>query len=277
VREDHNLHLEDLAPLLTARTRLVACTVASHALGSIVDVAAVAKLAHSAGAEVVLDCVHYAPHALVDVQAFDCDYLVCSGYKIFGPHMGFLWGRFELLMRLPTFREDFIPDAPPGKIEAGTFIFENVAGMAAAVTYLETLGARHGGEDENVTPASRRNALAHAMSTIREYEIALSFEMLEVLRSAGAIIYGIDAPARLAERVPTFCFRLPHVAPAIVTQTMSECGIGIRDGHMYAPRLMNRLGVSLGVGVNRASLVHYNTIEEIHEFGKVLRDMVCGL
>ena len=277
MREDHNLHLEDLAPLLTARTRLVACTVASHALGSIVDVAAVAKLAHSAGAEVVLDCVHYAPHAVVDVQAFDCDYLVCSGYKIFGPHMGFLWGRFELLMRLPTFREDFIPDAPPGKIEAGTFIFENVAGMAAAVTYLETLGARHGGEDENVTPASRRNALAHAMSAIREYEIALSFEMLEVLRSAGAIIYGIDAPARLAQRVPTFCFRLPHVAPAIVTQTMSECGIGIRDGHMYAPRLMNRLGVSLGEGVNRASLVHYNTIEEIHEFGKVLRDMVRGL
>ena len=120
MREDNNLHVEDLAPLLTAKTRLVACTVASHALGSIVDVAAVARLAHAAGAEVVLDCVHYAPHALIDVQAFDCDYLVCSGYKIFGPHMGFMWGRLELLNVLPTFREDFIPDAPPGKIEAGT-------------------------------------------------------------------------------------------------------------------------------------------------------------
>ena len=276
VREDHNLHVEDLEPLLTAKTRLVACTVASHALGSIVDVAAVARLAHSAGAEVVLDCVHYAPHGLVDVQAFDCDYLVCSGYKIFGPHMGFLWGRFELLTKLPTFREDFIPDAPPGKIEAGTFIFENVAGMAAAVTYLETLGAEQVGEDEDGTPASRRAAVVRAMSVIREYETALSFEMLEALRSAGAIIYGIDAPARLAERVPTFCFRLPHVAPALVTETMSERGIGIRDGHMYAPRLMNRLGVSLEAGVNRASLVHYNTIEEIHEFGRVLRDMVRG-
>ena len=112
------------------------------------------------------------------------------------------------------------------------------------------------------------------MSAIREYEIALSFEMLEVLRSAGAIIYGIDAPERLAGRVPTFCFRLPHVPPALVTETMSERGIGIRDGHMYAPRLMNRLGVSLEAGVNRASLVHYNTIEEIHKFGEVLRDMV---
>ena len=277
VREDHNLHVEDLAPLLNEKTRLVACTVASHALGSIVDVAAVAKLAHSVGAEVVLDCVHYAPHVLIDVQAFDCDYMVCSGYKIFGPHMGFLWGRFELLMRLPTFREDFIPDAPPGKIEAGTFIFENVAGMAAAVTYLENLGVRHGCEDESVTPASRRDALVRGMCAIREYETSLSFEMLEALRSAGAIIYGIDAPARLADRVPTFCFRLPHVTPALVTQIMSECGIGIRDGHMYAPRLMNRLGVSLEAGVNRASLVHYNTIEEIHEFGKVLREMVCGL
>ena len=277
MREDHNLHVEDLKPLLGARTRMVACTVASHALGSIVDVTAVARLAHAAGAEVVLDCVHYAPHALIDVQAFDCDYLVCSGYKIFGPHMGFLWGRFELLKALPTFREDFIPDVPPGKIEAGTFIFENVAGMAAAIEYLESLGSNHGGEDENATPAARRRAsLVRAMSSIREYEAWLSWEMLEALRSAGAIVHGIDDSTRVAERVPTFCFRLPDVAPAVITETMAEHGIGIRDGHMYAPRLMRRLGISLDTGVNRASLVHYNTVEEIHEFGKVLRDMVRG-
>jgi cysteine desulfurase family protein (TIGR01976 family) len=276
MREDHNLHVEDLEPLLSSRTRLVACTVASHALGSLVDVAAVARLAHAAGAEVVLDCVHYAPHALIDVQAFDCDYLVCSGYKIFGPHMGFLWGRYELLQALPTFREEFIPDTPPGKIEAGTFIFENVAGMAAAIDYLETLGAKSGGESENTTPASRRAALVRAVSSIREYETALSFEMIEALKSAGAIIYGIDDPMQLPARVPTFCFRLPHVAPALVTETMAEHGIGIRDGHMYAPRLMKRLGVSLDTGVNRASLVHYDTIEEIQEFGKVLRHLHRG-
>ena len=274
MREDNNLHLADLAPLLTSKTRLVACTVASHALGSIVDVAAVAELAHAAGAEVLLDCVHYAPHALIDVQAFDCDYLVCSGYKVFGPHMGFMWGRLELLNVLPTFREDFIPDAAPGKIEAGTFIYENVAGMAAAIAYLETLGRSHGGEEEN--PASRRASLVRAMNSIREYEASLSFEMLEVLHAADAIIYGIDDSVRLAERVPTFCFRLPNVAPALVTETMSEHGIGIRDGHMYAPRLMSSLGVSLDTGVNRASLVHYNTLHEIHEFGKVLLDMVRG-
>ncbi len=276
MREDNNLHVEDLAPLLTSKTRLVACTVASHALGSIVDVAAVARLAHAAGAEVALDCVHYAPHALIDVQAFDCDYLVCSGYKIFGPHMGFMWGRLELLNVLPTFREDFIPDAPPGKIEAGTFIFENVAGFAAAIGYLESLGSSQRGEEENAAPASRRAALVRGMNSIREYEATLSFEMLEVLQSAGAIVYGVHDTARLAERVPTFCFRLPNVAPAIVTQTMSDHGVGIRDGHMYAPRLMKRLGASLETGVNRASLVHYNTLEEIHEFGKVLSDMVRG-
>src|ERR1051326_3922847 len=140
MRDDGRLHTADLAPLLSDRTRLVACTVASNATGTIVDVAEVSRLAHAAGAEVFLDCVHYAPHALIDVQAFGCDYLVCSGYKIFSPHMGFLWGRRAALEKLPTFREDFIPDEPPAKIEVGTFIYENVAGMHAAVQYLEQLG-----------------------------------------------------------------------------------------------------------------------------------------
>ena len=276
MREDRNLHVEDLAPLLTSKTRLVACTVTSHALGSIVDVAAVARAAHAAGAEVALDCVHYAPHALIDVQTFDCDYLVCSGYKIFAPHMGFMWGRLELLEKLPTFREDFIPDAPPGKIEAGTFIYENVAGMGAAVAYLETLGASLSREEDDLAPTSRRASIVRAMTSIKEYEAALSFEMLQVLQTAGAVIHGVDDPTRLAERVPTFCFNLPNFAPALVTETMSDRGIGIRDGHMYAPRLMKRLGKSLDTGVIRASLLHYNTIQEIHEFGKVLSDMVRG-
>jgi cysteine desulfurase family protein (TIGR01976 family) len=274
MREDNNLHVEDLAPLLTSKTRLVACTVASHALGSIVDVTAVARLAHAAGAEVALDCVHYSPHALIDVQAFDCDYLVCSGYKVFGPHMGFMWGRLELLNELPTFREDFIPDAPPGKIEAGTFIYENVAGMAAAVSYLETLGNSLVVEEGDAESTSSRDSIVRAMASIREYEAALSREMLEVLQAAGAIIYGIDDADRIAERVPTFCFNLPNILPTVVTETMSARGIGIRDGHMYAPRLMKHLGRSLETGVVRASILHYNTVEEIHEFGTVLRDLV---
>lgn len=270
MRKNSNLHVEDLAPLLNAKTRLVACTVASNALGSLVDVAAVARQAHAAGAEVALDCVHYAPHAVIDVQAFDCDYLVCSGYKVFGPHMGFMWGRLELLYHLPTFREDFIPDAPPSKIEAGTFIYENVAGMAAAVAYLESLDTRLADEEERTTPASRRDSIVRAMTAIRSYEATLSAEMLLVLKAAGATVYGIDDPARVNERVPTLCFNLPNVAPADVTVVMSSQGIGIRDGHMYTPRLMHQLGIPLESGVLRASLLHYNTVEEIQEFGKVL-------
>src|SRR5215470_16662528 len=113
MRDDGNLHPEDLRPLLSSKTHLVACTVASNALSSIVDVSAAAKLAHEAGAEIFLDCVHYGPHAAIDVQEFDCDYLVCSGYKIFSPHIGFLWGRQERLDALPMFREDFMPDTTP--------------------------------------------------------------------------------------------------------------------------------------------------------------------
>jgi cysteine desulfurase family protein (TIGR01976 family) len=262
MREDANLHLEDLEALLTPSTRLVACTVASNALGSIVDVAAVARLAHAAGAEVFLDCVHYGPHGLIDVQAFDCDYLVCSGYKIFSPHMGFLWGRRELLQALQTFREEFIPDEPPGKIEAGTFIYENVAGMDAAVTYLENLGKTVAGKS-----SSRRKNLVSAMTAIRDYEAGLSREMLSVLRDCGATIYGTG------DRVPTFAFNLQQISPAKVTETMALAGIGIRDGHMYAPRMMKSLGLSLDSGVVRASLLHYNTVKEIHEFGNVLGDL----
>jgi len=131
IRDDGRLHVEDLERLLSERTRLVACTVASNATGTRVDVAAVARAAHAAGAEVFLDAVHFGPHGPIDVQAFDCDYLVCSGYKIFSPHMGFAWCRPDAVDRLPTFREEFIPDRMPDKLESGTYAYENVAGMDA--------------------------------------------------------------------------------------------------------------------------------------------------
>jgi cysteine desulfurase family protein (TIGR01976 family) len=268
--EDGNLHVDDLKPLLSAKTRLVACAVAANSLGSIVDVAGAAKVAHDAGAEIFLDCVHFGPHGQMDVQAFDCDYLVCSGYKIFGPHMGFLWGRRELLQKLPTFREEFIPDEPPGKIEAGTFIYENVAGMDAAISYLESLGKQPSSSGDAATKSSKRANLARAMQRIRAYEESLSREMLQVLHDSGAKIYGFSEKNQVHERVPTLCFNLPNVAPAKVTESLAHAGIGIRDGHMYAPRLMKRLGVPLESGVVRASLVHYNTLDEIHSFGNAL-------
>ncbi len=273
VRDDGNLHVDDLIPLVSSKTRLVACTLTSNALGSIVDVAAAARIAHASGAEIFLDAVHYGPHGLIDVQAFDCDYLVCSGYKIFGPHMGFLWGRRELLERLPTFREDFIPDEPPGKIEAGTFVYENVAGMDAAVGYLETLGRTMAGNDAIAKSESRRHALRHAFEAIRSYEESLSLEMLRLLDDCGAVVYGVTQKDRLNQRVPTLCFNLPNVPPARVTEELAKQNIGVRDGHMYTPRLMKRLGLAVESGAVRASLVHYNTVEEVRRFGRVLAEI----
>lgn len=274
VRGDGNLQVDDLVPLVSSRTRLIACTLTSNAIGSIVDVAAAAKVAHAHGAELFLDAVHYGPHGLIDVEALDCDYLVCSGYKIFAPHMGFLWGRRELLQELPTFREDFIPDEPPGKIEAGTFIYENVAGMDAAIHYLECLGRSMGQVGE--TPRAlegRRGALRRAFRAIRDYEEKLSREMLGVLRDCGVKVYGIASGHRIRERVPTLCFNLPNISPAKVTEELAKRNIGVRDGHMYAPRLMRRLGLPAESGAVRASLVHYNTLSEIREFGSALAEI----
>jgi len=268
MREDGNLHVDDLRPLISDRTRLVACTVTAHSIGSIVDVASVAEIAHAAGAEVFLDCVHYGPHGLIDVRAWDCDYLVCSGYKNFSPHMGFLWGRFETLKRLPTFREDFIPDEPPYKIEAGTFVFENVAGMSAAIDYFEALGRELGAHNRPL-----RGAIETAMAAIRTYEQSLSRALLGVLARANATVYGVGDLTQVGARVPTVCFNLSGIHPAHVVEKISEAGFGIRDGHMYAPRLMDRLGLAMNRGAVRVSAVHYNTIEEIDRFGDALRNI----
>jgi cysteine desulfurase family protein (TIGR01976 family) len=267
-REGGRLHPEDLEKLLSPRARIVACTLASNAIGSILDIAEVSKRAHAAGAEVFVDAVHYGPHGPIDVQAFDCDYLVCSGYKIFSPHMGFLWGRLETLNALPTFREDFVPDTTPAKLEIGTYIYENVAGMDAAVRYLEALGQQidHGAN-------SRRAALVAATEAIRGYEAQLSVAMLDVLAKANATVYGITAKDQISVRTPTLCFNLPGIAPAKVTEELARQNIGVRDGHMYSPRLMNRLGLNKESGAVRASLVHYNTLEEIQRFGKVLAEL----
>jgi cysteine desulfurase family protein (TIGR01976 family) len=269
MREDGTLHTADLEPLLSSQTRLVACTMASNALGSIVNVKEVASIAHAAGAEVFLDAVHYAPHGSLDVQELDCDYLVCSGYKIFAPHMGFVWGKRQALEALPTFREDFIPNQAPMKIEVGTFVYENVAGMDAAIGYLEQLGAK---VQTNTAQQSRRARLVHAMEAIRAYEASLSQQLIKEMSGLnGMTVYGVRDPLKVDSRVPTVCFNLRGVAPSKVSETCAAQGIGVRDGNMYSPRLLQRLHISADTGAVRASLVHYNTADEIHRFVDVLR------
>jgi cysteine desulfurase family protein (TIGR01976 family) len=256
---DGRLHPADLDAVLGERTRLVACTVASNATGTIVDVADVGRRAHAVGAEVFLDAVHYAPHGAVDVQAFDCDYLVCSGYKIFAPHMGFAWCRREAINRLPTFREDFIPDITPDKLEAGTYAYENVAGMEAAIEYLQQLGS---------------GSVDAAMARLAEYERTLSSAMLDALQGVrGVTVHGVADRSRLRERAPTLCFTVDGIEPSIVADGLAARDVGVRSGHMYSPRLMARLGLMPG-GAVRASLVHYNTLEEVERFRAALVDVV---
>jgi selenocysteine lyase/cysteine desulfurase len=178
--------------------------------------------------------------------------------------MGFLWGRLDLLRALPTFKEDFIPNEPPHKIEVGTFVYENVAGMDGAVRYLEQLGQDL---NDGVT-LSRRAAIAKAMTAIQQYEIGLSQSLLDVLHRHGATVYGITKGGQ--GRVPTVSFNFAAMAPGELAQKLADRDIGVRDGHMFAPRLMARLGLTMTSGAVRISLVHYNTHEEIAQLNDAL-------
>jgi cysteine desulfurase family protein (TIGR01976 family) len=271
------LRSADLEPLLTERTRLVACTMASNATGSIVDVADVARRAHAVGAELFIDAVHYAPHGPIDVQSLDCDYLVCSGYKIFAPHMGFAWCRREAINRLPTFREDFIPDVTPDKLEAGTYAYENVAGMDAAVGYLENLGRSVAAGTAADPRVSRAEAIRSAMKAIVDYERTLSTMLIdEVADIPGVTVYGVAGRDRVRERVPTLCFSIAGRDSTAIAAGLAARDVGVRSGHMYSPRLIKRLGLPAS-GAVRASLVHYNTAAEIARFGTTLREVLDDL
>jgi selenocysteine lyase/cysteine desulfurase len=231
-------------------------------------------MAHQVGAEVFLDAVHYAPHLSVDVQKFDCDYLVCSGYKIFAPHMGFAWCRREAIDLLPTFREYFIPDVTPDKLEAGTYAYENVSGMDRAIRYLEELG--HGFVEEDcVNPARTRvETLRLAMTRIAEYERTLSNRLLDELEGVGGVtVHGMTDRQRLTGRVPTVSFTVAGALPSAIAAGLAARDIGVRSGHMYSPRLLARLGL-MPDGVVRASLVHYNTAAEIVRFRSALVEVL---
>ena len=186
--------------------------------------------------------------------------------------MGFLWGKREKLLALPTFREEFIPDEPPYKIEAGTFIFENVSGMSAAVDYFEALGRDLGPPSAGQMP---RDHIVTAMTAIRNYEQSLS---------RGCWTHSCDRAPQSTELGESACRRarsdrvlqLPHKHPAEIVERMAEADIGIRDGHMYAPRLMGRLELAMDYGAVRVSLVHYNTLDEIHRFGDELKKIAGG-
>jgi cysteine desulfurase family protein (TIGR01976 family) len=263
---DCTLDLDSLNTLLNERTRLIAVSYASNAVGSLVDVGRVVRMAHEAGALVYVDAVHYSPHNPVDVQALDCDFLAASAYKFFGPHTGIMYGKYALMEKLAAYKVRPAPALPPGKWETGTQSFESLAGVTAAIDYLEAIGQAYGPEPakEPATLTGRRHHLKQAMQSIKRYEKELSQHFLEQATTVpGLRLFGISDVERLSERAPTFAISVAGHSPRNVAQHLGKQGIFTWDGHYYAVAVMERLGVLEAGGLLRIGFVHYNTIEEI--------------
>ena len=250
--EDGTLDWADLERAVTGRTRLVAVGAASNALGTITDVAAVARLAHAAGALVFVDAVHYAAHELVDVQALDCDFLACSAYKFYGPHVGILYGKRALLDAADVPRLDPAPAESPERIETGTQNHEGIAGAAAAVDYVSTIGGAANG-------ASRAGLERSYMVLHHRAETLFARLWNGLADIAGVRLFGL--PPGTA-RTPTVAFTVPGRPSADVANRLGAAGIFVSHGDFYAPTVIERLGQA-PAGVVRAGCACYTTTDEI--------------
>jgi cysteine desulfurase family protein (TIGR01976 family) len=258
-----------LGEVVTERTRFAAVGYASNLLGTINDVAAIARAVRSAGGLTFVDAVHYAPHGPIDVAALGCDFLVCSPYKFFGPHLGALWAREELLERLPAYKVRAASDELPGRFETGTQPHELLAGLLGTFEYLESIAGAGGGS------GSRRRALRAAMDAIRSYERSLAAALVEGLRAQrGVRVHGIVEPAALGRRVPTVAVAIEGRAPAEVAARLGERGVLVTHGTGYALSVVERLGLADRGGVVRFGCLHYNTLDEIASALAILSDCV---
>ena len=256
--KDCTLDLDDLASKITSRTKILAVGYASNAVGTINDVKTVVRLAHEAGAMAFIDAVHYAPHGPIDLRELDCDFLACSTYKFFGPHMGVLHGKREHLARLKPYKLRANTNAVPQRWEWGTLNHECIAGITACVEYLAELGTR------NASVSSRREAILAAYGAIQAHERKLMERMLRgLIEIPGLRLYGISDPVWLDSRCPTFAVRLEGHTPLELATKLGDQGIFTWDGNYYAINLTERLGVEQSGGFLRIGLVHYNTEEEV--------------
>jgi cysteine desulfurase family protein (TIGR01976 family) len=269
--EDCTLDMNDLASKINKNTKLVAAGYASNAVGTINPVKEIVRLAHKAGALAYIDAVHYGPHGLIDVAALDCDFLACSTYKFFGPHMGVLYGKREHLKRFRPYKVRPNTNAIPNCWEWGTLNHECIAGITACVEYIADLGrgphssrASKGRDSE----PSRRAAIEAAYSAIHEHERALLERMMAGLKQiSGLKIYGITDPARFDERCATFAVRIddgkPSHSPVELATQLGERGFFTWDGNYYAINATEHFDVEKTGGFLRIGLVHYNTAEEV--------------
>ncbi len=261
--EDCTLDMADMAAKINARTKLVAVGYASNSVGTINDVRRAVELAHSVGALAFVDAVHYAPHGLIDVRALDCDFLACSVYKFFGPHIGCLYGKAEHLERLQPYKVRPSSNELPDRWMTGTQNHECLAGVTAAVDYLASLGG---------PAATRREAIIRAMATLSAYERGLSERLIGgLLAIPGLTFYGIRELERFAGRTPTVSFRIEGRSPREVAERLGERGIFVWDGNYYALSLSERLGVEELGGMVRVGLAHYNTADEVDRLLEALR------
>ncbi len=271
------LDLEDFKAAMTEKPVLVAFGYASNALGTVNPAAELTALAKAAGALVYIDAVQFAPHGPIDVQALGCDFLVCSAYKFFGPHVGILYGKHDLLEELYAYRVRPAPADAPGKFETGTNNFEGIAGTLGALEHFEWLGQTFGAEHLELYSgqyAGRRLVYKQAMSALRAYEHELSRALIEVIQELpGATIYGPTDLRNLDERVPTVSFTLQSRTPAEVAIHLGEHEIYVWNGNFYALAVTTRLGLEGRGGLIRVGATHYNTLEEIERFGAAMREL----
>jgi cysteine desulfurase family protein (TIGR01976 family) len=276
--EQGTLDLEDFNRALEKKPKIAAFGYASNLLGTINPIKKLIKMAKDAGALTYIDAVQYAPHGPIDVQDLDCDFLVCSSYKFFGPHAGALYGKYEILNALKAYKVRPASDELPYKFETGTQNHEGIAGMLGALEYFEWLGSQFGhgyaGDWKDAGYSGRRLIYKQALSAIREYESELSRALIGVIESVpGTRIYGVTDLNRLDERVPTVSFRLEGKDPAQIADAIGKQGIYVWNGHNYALAIVERMGLLDAGGMIRVGPVHYNTLEEITRFGEVLKQV----
>jgi cysteine desulfurase family protein (TIGR01976 family) len=267
---DCTLDMQDLASKIGNRTRLVAVGYASNAVGTINNVAEVVRLAWQAGALTYIDAVHYAPHGSIDVRALDCDFLVCSTYKFFGPHMGVLYGKRQHLKKLRPYKVRPNTNDIPNCWEWGTLNHECIAGIKACVDYWEELGRRVHPE-----ATTRRTAILAAHEAIHQHEHKMMEKMIAGLKAIpGLKLYGISDPARFENRCATFVVRVEGHTPLELATKLGERGFFTWDGNYYAMNLTEQLDVERLGGFLRIGLVHYNTMEEVEGVLTTLREIV---
>jgi len=289
-QEDCTLDMQDLAANIGDHTRLVAVGYASNAVGTINNVAEVVRLARQAGALSYIDAVHYAPHGPIDVRALDCDFLVCSTYKFFGPHMGVLYGKREHLKRLRPYKVRPSSNNIPNCWESGTLNHEGIAGIIACVDYWEELGRRvetglapsetrqaASLQEGRAQPAvtTRRAAILAAHEAIHRHERKMMEKVIAgLLAIPGLRLYGISDPRRFENRCATFVVRIEGHTPLELATKLGERGFFTWDGNYHALNLTEQLDVERLGGFLRIGLVHYNTMEEVERLLGALREIV---